>query len=72
MKRYTRRTMWTDCTKRGKRSCRDLTIVERCVKEEQNSPGLYDINSEEKLIRGVAVADAINTEDTETSGEIKK
>ena len=47
-------------------------IVERCVKEEQNSPSLYDINSEEKLIRGVAVADAINTEDTETSGEIKK
>ena len=29
-------------------------------------------NSEEKLIRGVAVAETVNTEDTATSGEFKK
>ena len=41
-----------------------LMSVERCVKEEKNS--------EEKLIRGCAVAETVNTEDTVTRGEFKK
>ena len=49
-----------------------LMSVERCVREEENSLGFYVANSEEKLIRGVAVAETINTEDTVTSGEFKK
>ena len=46
--------------------------VERCVKEEENSLGFYVANSEENLIRGVAAAEIINTEDTVMSGEFKK
>ena len=49
-----------------------LINVERCVREEENSLGFHVANSEEKLIRGVAVAETINTEDTITSGEFKK
>ena len=43
---------------------RGLMSVERCVKEEENSLGYYVANSEENLIRGVAAADTIKTEDT--------
>ena len=46
--------------------------VERCVKEEGNSLGFYVANSEENLIRGVAAAKTINTEDTIISGEQEK
>ena len=49
-----------------------LMSVERCVREEENSFGFYVANSEEKFIRGVAVAETINTEDTVTGGEFKK
>ena len=49
-----------------------LMSVERCVREEENSLGFYVANSEEKLIRGVAVAEIINTKDTVTSGKFKK
>ena len=45
---------------------------ERCVKEQENSLGFYVANSEENLIRGVAAAETINTEDTVMSGEFKK
>ena len=41
-----------------------LTSVECYVREEKSS--------EEKLIRGYAVAETINTEDTVTSAEFKK
>ena len=34
--------------------------------------GFYVANSEDKLIRGVAAAETINTEDTVTSGKFKK
>ena len=51
---------------------RGLMSVERCVKEEENSLGFYVANSEKNLIRGVAAAETINTEDTVMSGECKK
>ena len=51
---------------------RGLMSVERCVKEEENSSGFYVANSEENLIRAVAAAEIINTEDTVMSGEFKK
>ena len=43
-----------------------LMSVERCVREEENILGFYVANSEEKLIRGVPVAETINT-----SGDLK-
>ena len=46
--------------------------VERCNREKKNSLGFYVANSEENLIRGIAAAETISTEDTVTSGEIKK
>ena len=51
---------------------RGLMSVERCVKEEENSLGFYVANSEENLIRAVAAAEIINTEDTVMSGEFTK
>ena len=51
---------------------RVLISVESCVREEENSLGFYVANSEETLIKGVAAAETINTEDTVTSGEFKK
>ena len=51
---------------------RGLMSVERCVKEEENSLGFYVASSEENLIRGVAAAETINTEDIVMSGEFKK
>ena len=58
-------------TKRKERG-RSLTNVKRCVEEEKNSLGFYVSNSEENLIRGVAAAETINTEDTATRGEFKR
>ena len=47
---------------------RGLMSMECCVREEENSLVLYVVNSEENLIiKGVAAAEAINTEDTVTS-----
>ena len=46
--------------------------VEQCVREEEYSLGFYVAYSEENLIKGVAAAEAINTEDTVTRGELKK
>ena len=51
---------------------RDLMSVKHCVREKQNSLGFYVANSEENLIKGVAAAETINTEDTVASGEFKK
>ena len=55
-----------------KERVRGLASVERCVREEENSLGFYVANSEENLIRGVAAAKKISTEDTVTGGEFKK
>ena len=57
---------------RRKGGGRGLISMERCVKEEKNSLGVYDANSEENLLRGVAAADTFNTEDTVMSGEFNK
>ena len=51
---------------------RVLISVECCVREEVNSLDFYVFNSEETLIRRVAAAETINTEDTGTSRELKK
>ena len=51
---------------------RGLMSVERYVREEENSLGLYVANSEENLIKEVTAAETINTEDTVTSREFKK
>ena len=55
-----------------KQGARVLISVKHCVKEEENSLGFYVANSEENLIRGVAAAETINTEETVMSGEFKK
>ena len=72
MERYIRRAMETDCNIKRKEEGRDLMSVERCVREEENNLGFYVSNSEENLIKRVAAAETINTEDTVTSGEFKK
>ena len=46
--------------------------MECCVREEVNSLDFYVFISEETLIRRVAAAETINTEDTGTSRELKK
>ena len=46
--------------------------TEQCVREEEYSLGFYVANSEENLIKGVAAAETINTEDTVTNGEFTK
>ena len=46
--------------------------MERCVREEHNSLNFYIANSEENLIKGVAAAETINTENTVTSEKFKK
>ena len=45
--------------------------TERCLKEEENNLAFYVNNSKENQINGVAAAEAINTEDTIASGELK-
>ena len=69
--------MWTDCNVvilyvKRKEGGRGVMSVERCVREERNSLGFYVANSEEILIRGVAAADTVSTENTVMSGEFKK
>ena len=54
------------------RGDRGLISVERCVREEHNSLNFYIANSEENLIKGVAAAETINTENTVTSEKFKK
>ena len=49
-----------------------LMSVERCVRGEEKGLGFYVANFEENLIRGVAAAETMNTEDTVMSGEFKK
>ena len=51
---------------------RGLVSVEQRIREEENSLRFYVANSEEKLIRGVAAAETINTKETITSAEFKK
>ena len=51
---------------------RGLISVARCIREEENRFGFYVANSEEKLIRGISVAETINTRETTTSVEFKK
>ena len=51
---------------------RGLMSVERCVREVENSLGFHVSNFEENLIKGVAAAKTVITEDTVTSGEFKK
>ena len=51
---------------------RVLMSVKRCAREGQNSLGFYVAKSEENLIKRVAAADIINTEDTVKGGEFKK
>ena len=46
--------------------------AERRVREEENSLHFYVADSEENLIRGVATAEIIDTEDAVTSGEFRK
>ena len=46
--------------------------VKVCVREEENILGFYVVNPEENLMRGVAAAETVNTEDTVNSGEFKK
>ena len=46
--------------------------VKGCVREEENIFGFYVVNPEENLMRGVAAAETVNTEDTVNSGEFKK
>ena len=46
--------------------------VEGCVRGKESSLGFYIASSEEKLIRGVAAAGIINTEDVVRSEEFKK
>ena len=55
-----------------KEADRGLMSVERCVRVEGNSLGFYVANPEENLIRGVAAAVKINTEDTAMSGEFAR
>ena len=45
--------------------------VEGCVRGEENSLGFYIASAEDKLIRGVAAAGTINTEDVVRSEEFK-
>ena len=51
---------------------RGFTSIERWVSDEENSMGCCVANSVENLIRGVAAAGKINTEDTILSRELKK
>ena len=51
---------------------RGLISVEQGIREEEYSLGFYVANSEENLIRGVLVAETINTRETITSVEFKR
>ena len=49
-----------------------MNSVKQCIREEKNCLGFYVANSEENLIRGVSVAETINTKETISSVEFKK
>ena len=51
---------------------RGLISVERCIREEEKSLGIYVANLEDNLIRGVLTAQTINTRESITSVEFKK
>ena len=51
---------------------RCLISVERSVREGQNSLDFYVANSKENLLKGVAAAETISTEDTVLSGGFRK
>ena len=51
---------------------RCLISVERSVREGQNSLDFYVANSKENLLKGVAAAETINTEDTVLSEGFRK
>ena len=51
---------------------RGLISVEKCIREEENSFVFYVANWEGNLIRGVSVAETINTRETITSVEFQK
>ena len=51
---------------------RGLISVEQCIREEENSVGFYDANSEENVIRRVSAAETINRRETITSVEFRK
>ena len=46
---------------------RGMMVVEHCIREEEISLVFCVANSEENVIKGVAAAETINTEDTATS-----
>ena len=50
---------------------RGMMVVEHCIREEEISLVFCVANSEENVIKGVAAAETINTEDTATSWEFK-
>ena len=58
------------CIKR-KEGGRGLMSVELCVREEENSLCFYVVNPEENLIKGVAAAETINTQDNLTSEKFR-
>ena len=51
---------------------RGLISVEKCIREEENSFVFYVANWEGNLIRGVSVAETVNTRETITSVEFQK
>ena len=51
---------------------RGLIRAEKCIREEENSFVFYVANWERNLIRGVSVAETINTRETITSVEFQK
>ena len=66
------KSIWTDCTQRGKMGGRDLMSVECCVREEKNSLEFYVTNSGWNVLRGVAAAETSNVEVTVMSKEFEK
>ena len=51
---------------------RGLISIEHCVRGEENSLGLYVMNSEEKLIQGIRTSGTIETEGTISKSEFKR
>ena len=49
-----------------------LISIEHCVRGEENSLGLYVMNSEEKLIQGIRTSGTIETEGTISKSEFKR
>ena len=55
-----------------KEAGRGLMSVKCCVRKKKNILGCYVVKSEVNVIKGVATAETINTEDIVMSGEYKK